>query len=146
MSLLSGPRVGPTSTARPPETTMCQDTPRAQRRLPPGREAPTQAREFLRAASCETHHAGVVEDAVLLVSELVTNSVVHGGPPVIVAVDCDGDALQVRVRDGSPVLPARRTAEQEAEGGRGLALVETLSVDWGVDPQPDGKNVWFVLR
>jgi anti-sigma regulatory factor (Ser/Thr protein kinase) len=125
---------------------MCQDTPRAQRRLSPGREAPTQAREFLRAASCVSHHAEVLEDAVLLVSELVTNSVIHGGPPVIVAVDCDGDALQVRVRDGSPALPARRTAEQEAEGGRGLALVETLSSDWGVDPRPDGKNVWFVLR
>ena len=125
---------------------MCQDTPRAQRRLPPGREAPMRAREFLRAASCVSHHSGVVEDAVLLVSELVTNSVVHGGPPVIVAVDCDGDALQVRVRDGSPVLPARRTADHGDEGGRGLALVDTLSTDWGVDPQPDGKHVWFVLR
>ena len=125
---------------------MCQDTPRSERRLPPGREAPMQAREFLRAATCVTHHAEVVEDAVLLVSELVTNSVVHGGPPVIVAVECDGEVLQVRVRDGSPVLPARRTAEQEAEGGRGLALVDTMSVDWGVDPRPDGKNVWFVLR
>ena len=125
---------------------MCQDTPRAQRRLPPGREAPMRAREFLRAASCVSHHSEVVEDAVLLVSELVTNSVVHGGPPVIVAVDCDGDALQVRVRDGSPVLPARRTAGHGEEGGRGLALVDTMSADWGVDPQPDGKHVWFVLR
>ena len=125
---------------------MCQDTPRAQRRLPPGREAPMRAREFLRAASCVSHHSEVVEDAVLLVSELVTNSVVHGGPPVIVAVDCDGDGLQVRVRDGSPVLPARRTAGHGEEGGRGLALVDTMSADWGVDPQPDGKHVWFVLR
>ena len=125
---------------------MCQDTPRAQRRLPPGREAPMRAREFLRAASCVSHHSEVVEDAVLLVSELVTNSVVHGGPPVIVAVECDGDALQVRVRDGSPVLPARRSAGQGEEGGRGLALVDTMSSDWGVDPQPDGKHVWFVLR
>jgi anti-sigma regulatory factor (Ser/Thr protein kinase) len=105
-----------------------------------------RAREFLRAASCVSHHSEVVEDAVLLVSELVTNSVVHGGPPVIVAVECDGDALQVRVRDGSPVLPARRSAGQGEEGGRGLALVDTMSADWGVDPQPDGKHVWFVLR
>ena len=125
---------------------MCQDTPRAQRRLPPGREAPMRAREFLRAASCVSHHSEVVEDAVLLVSELVTNSVVHGGPPVIVAVDCDGDALQVRVRDGSPVVPARRTAGHGEEGGRGLALVDTMSSAWGVGPQPDGKHVWFVLR
>ena len=125
---------------------MCQDTPRAQRRLSSGREAPRQAREFLRAASCASHHSAVVEDAVLLVSELVTNSIIHGGPPVVVAIDCDGEALQVRVRDGSAALPARRTAGQAEEGGRGLALVETLSADWGVDPEPDGKHVWFVLR
>ena len=125
---------------------MCQETPGAQRRQAPGAEAPTQARHFLRAAGCVTHHAEIVEDAVLLVSELVTNSVVHGGPPVVVAVECDGDALQVRVRDGSPVVPARRTAGHGDESGRGLALVDTLSSDWGVDPQPDGKHVWFVLR
>jgi anti-sigma regulatory factor (Ser/Thr protein kinase) len=125
---------------------MCLETPRAQRRLPPGREAPMRAREFLRAATCVAHHNGILEDAVLLVSELVTNSVIHGGPPVVVAVDCDGEALQVRVRDGSPVLPARRAADDGDEGGRGLALVDTLSSDWGVDPQPDGKHVWFALR
>jgi len=125
---------------------MCQETPRAQRRLPPGREAPRQAREFLRNATCASHHNAVLEDAVLLVSELVTNSVIHGGPPVVVAVDCDGEALRVRVRDGSPVLPARRAADDGDEGGRGLALVDTLSSDWGVDPQPDGKHVWFALR
>ena len=125
---------------------MCHATPRAERRLSSGHEAPTQAREFLRAASCVTHHSEVLEDAVLLVSELVTNSVIHGGPPVVVAVDCDGDTLQVRVRDGSSVLPARRATDHSEEGGRGLALVDTLSSDWGVDPQPDGKHVWFVLR
>jgi hypothetical protein len=115
---------------------MCEETPGAQRRLAPGDEAPTQARHFLRAAGCVTHHAEIVEDAVLLVSELVTNSVVHGGPPVVVAVECDGDAL----------VPARRTAGHGDESGRGLALVDTLSSDWGVDTQPDGKHVWFVLR
>jgi hypothetical protein len=64
----------------------------------------------------------------------------------VVAVAGAGDALQVRVRDGSPVLPARRAADDRDEGGRGLALVDTLSSDWGVDPQPDGKHVWFALR
>ena len=81
-------------------------------------------------------------------SEVVTNSVVHGGPPIVVAVDCDGTAgLQVRVRDGSHDLPELRQAEVWDEGGRGLGLLDTLSDDWGVDPEPgDGKQVWFVLR
>ena len=83
---------------------------------------------------------------MLLVSELVTNSVLHGGPPVVVAVDCDGEALQVRVRDGSPTLPEPRDAGQDAEGGRGLELVANLSAAWGVDPEDGGKHVWFVLQ
>ena len=125
---------------------MCQATPRAEQQLPLSDEAPSLARQFLRSASCASHHSEVVEDAVLLVSELVTNSVKHGGPPVVVAVDCDGEALQVRVRDGSSTMPTPRDALQTDESGRGLALVKTLSVDWGVDPEPDGKHVWFVLR
>lgn len=125
---------------------MCLTTPRAERELPVSREAPALARDFLRSSTCVEHHVGVVEDAVLLVSELVTNSVLHGGPPVIVAVDCDGRDLQVRVRDGSADLPERRHAAQVDEGGRGLELVANLSSEWGVDPVPDGKNVWFVLR
>jgi anti-sigma regulatory factor (Ser/Thr protein kinase) len=125
---------------------MCQATPRAQRELPVSPAAPALAREFLRSSSCVAHHSAVVEDAVLLVSELVTNSVLHGGPPVVVAVECDGDALQVRVRDGSTNLPERRHALHGDEGGRGLELVASLSAAWGVDPVPDGKHVWFVLR
>ena len=136
----------PDSTRDPRSPLMCQDTPRAEQRLPLSDAAPSIARDFLRDASCATHHGEVLEDAVLLVSELVTNSVRHGGPPVVVAVDCDGDALQVRVRDGSPAMPTPRDAMQTDEGGRGLALVKTISADWGVDPQVDGKHVWFVLR
>jgi hypothetical protein len=64
----------------------------------------------------------------------------------VVAVDCNGDELQIRVRDGSPAMPAPRAAQQNDEGGRGLALVAEMSADWGVDPEPDGKHVWFVLR
>jgi anti-sigma regulatory factor (Ser/Thr protein kinase) len=125
---------------------MCQSTPRAERELPVSREAPALAREFLRGSTCAEHHSEVVDDAVLLVSELVTNSVLHGGPPVVVAVDCDEATLQVRVRDGSPALPAPRDAAQGDENGRGLALVAEMSDDWGVDSEKDGKHVWFVIN
>ena len=125
---------------------MCQSTPRAVAELPVTREAPAQAREFLRGSTCAEHHSEVLDDAVLMVSELVTNSVLHGGPPVVVAVDCNGSELQVRVRDGSPTMPTPRSAQQNDENGRGLALVAEMSTDWGVDPEPDGKHVWFVLR
>jgi anti-sigma regulatory factor (Ser/Thr protein kinase) len=125
---------------------MCQSTPRAQLELPVSREAPALARKFLRGSTCAEHHSAVVDDAVLLVSELVTNSVLHGGPPVVVAVDCDEATLQVRVRDGSPALPAPRDAARSDESGRGLALVAEMSADWGVDTEEDGKHVWFVIN
>ena len=125
---------------------MCQTTPRAEVELPVSREAPALARNFLRGSTCVEHHSEVVDDAVLLVSELVTNSVLHGGPPVVVAVDCDEATLQVRVRDGSPALPAPRDAASGDENGRGLALVAEMSADWGVDTEEDGKHVWFVIH
>ena len=125
---------------------MCQTTPRAEVELPVSREAPALARDFLRGSTCVEHHSEVVDDAVLLVSELVTNSVLHGGPPVVVAVDCDEATLQVRVRDGSPTMPAPRDAASGDENGRGLALVAEMSADWGVDTEEDRKHVWFVIH
>ena len=125
---------------------MCQATPRAERELPATHQSPALAREFLRSATCSVHHSALVEDALLLTSELVTNSLLHGGPPVVVAVDCDGERLQVRVRDGSPEVPEAREPDRSAESGRGLALVAAVSEDWGVDPEPDGKYVWFVIQ
>ena len=127
---------------------MCATTARAVCELPVEQSSPAVARKFLQRATCAEHAGHVIDDAVLLVSELVTNSVVHGGPPIVVAVDCDGtEGLQVRVRDGSRVLPSPREAEPLSESGRGLTLLEMLSDDWGVEVEPDdGKQVWFVLR
>ena len=127
---------------------MCVSTARAELQLPQHETSPAAARQFLRRATCPEHAGHVVEDAVLLVSEVVTNSVVHGGPPIVVAVDCgSSDGLQVRVRDGSRELPLPRDARSTDESGRGLSLLEMLSDDWGVETEPgDGKQVWFVLR
>ncbi|MDQ1602584.1 MAG: hypothetical protein QOE01_429 [Actinomycetota bacterium] len=125
---------------------MCETTPRAERALPQSPQAPAIARSFLRHETCLVHTGAVVEDAVLLVSELVTNSALHGGPPIVVAAECDGHALQVRVRDGNATPPRPRQAAASDESGRGLELVDLLSSDWGVDPFEEGKHVWFVLR
>ena len=129
---------------------MCETTASAELLLPMGTKAPGAAREFLRRSGCTAHALHLLDDALLLVSELVTNSVVHGGPPIVLAVQCDGDALHVRVRDGATVAPLPRTASDDDEGGRGLTLVELLTDTWGVEPVADdhgaGKAVWFELR
>ncbi|WP_432523093.1 ATP-binding protein [Kineococcus sp. SYSU DK006] len=125
---------------------VCEATPAAEITLPDHEHSARRARAFLSEAYCALHHARVLDEAQLLVSELVTNAVRHGGPPVRVRVDCDGSAgLQVAVSDGSRKPPVRRTAAPEAEGGRGVALVDIISDRWGVEHAESGKTVWFVL-
>ena len=81
----------------------------------------------------------------LLVSEVATNAVVHGTGEVQVRVSVVRRLLRVEVADESSRLPTPRTADPEAEGGRGLALVAALASDWGVERTPTGKTVWFEL-
>ena len=81
----------------------------------------------------------------LLVSELVTNSVLHARSEVEVRLQARGKTLRVDVTDGSPRRPVLRNHDDKAMTGRGLALVAELSSEWGVVETPDGKSVWFVV-
>lgn len=129
---------------------MCDATARAEVLLPTFPGAPSAAREWARRSGCREHAPELLDDALLLISELVTNAVLHGGPPIGLAIDCDGEGLRVRVRDGSTAAPQRGPADDDAERGRGLTLVELLTTTWGVEPVADelgpGKEVWFELR
>jgi len=89
--------------------------------------------------------------AVLLTSELVTNAVTHGSPSavgtfVLLTVAWDAAGLRVDVHDGSGDLPVLDDASAEAETGRGLLLVTSLSAEWGFYRTPTGKAVYFTLE
>jgi len=90
----------------------------------------------------------VVEVALLLASELVTNAIRHGKGIVEVAVKKLSGRLCVEVSDeGPPGRLAARNPDSGQTGGRGLLLVERLAADWGVTPsRRGGKTVWFTLR
>jgi anti-sigma regulatory factor (Ser/Thr protein kinase) len=85
--------------------------------------------------------------AVLLTSELVTNAIRHGaGETVTLAITCSCGQLRVDVHDMSCSLPVLVDAPADAETGRGLMLVSTLSTEWGFYRTPAGKAVYFTLE
>lgn len=86
--------------------------------------------------------------ASLLLSELLTNVLVHVGPGAwhSLTLRHDGARLRVEVRDASPRLPAARGGGLDDEFGRGLALVECLAAAWGAEETASGKVVWFTLE
>lgn len=81
---------------------------------------------------------------MLLTNELVTNAILHADSEIDVLVDVTGDRVRVEVHDAARRAPVRRRGDPTSTAGRGLALVEALASDWGVDTVPgDGKFVWF---
>lgn len=117
-------------------------------RLPATRGAPAQVREQLRQ-DCTELPPPLLDDAVLLSSEVVTNAVVHGPKPgtITVAVEWDSANLAMAVADESASVPVARPSDAATEGGRGLHLLDALASSWGVRQAATepGKVVWFKL-
>ncbi|MZE50757.1 ATP-binding protein [Streptomyces sp. SID5770] len=87
------------------------------------------------------------EDALLLVSEVVTNAFTHGGTPRELRLDRVGDRLWVQVSDTSPVRPRPHGPHRPSRSsGHGLYLLERLSAAWGCVPRDGGKAVWFEVE
>jgi anti-sigma regulatory factor (Ser/Thr protein kinase) len=89
--------------------------------------------------------ADVIDVVLLLVTELVTNAVIHAQTPVRVCVDISGSRVRIDVQDEATTMPGRRLVPLESVGGRGLLLVERLADRWGYEPHPRGKTVWFEI-
>lgn len=105
-------------------------------------------REARRYVDDELTAAGF-EDAVmpaqLLVSELVTNAILHARTPLRVSIEQRGDLVRVNVADESGLRPRTRAHSIDSGTGRGLVLVERMATRWGVEPDDSGKVVWFEL-
>ncbi|MET7346432.1 ATP-binding protein [Streptomyces mirabilis] len=90
----------------------------------------------------------LAETLILLVSELVTNAVVHTGCPAVLRLSLPGvlgepiDTVRLEVADSSARPPVPRHAEGDETNGRGLELVDGLADRWGWNPEGAGKSIW----
>ena len=113
--------------------------------LPPDASAAGRARRIIASTLADPELSEARDIAALLVSELVTNAVVHAASAVELEVDRDGHVVTVRVRDADtgPLVMRAGGGSELDEGGRGLLLVDRLADAWGTEHHAGRKTVWF---
>jgi anti-anti-sigma regulatory factor len=121
-------------------------TRRYRQRLSATPAAPALARQVLVEACRAWKLPGLLDDAEVVLTELISNAVRHAGGDLQLKVALGERFLHLSLRDGSPVAPTRVTPDPDIGGGRGLILVDALAASWGSTPTPDGKVVWATLR
>lgn len=112
--------------------------------------APARARrwitERLRAVLPDDSDARrLVDDAVLCVSELVTNALQAGCTVVTLRLNTDERSVRLSLIDNAPGRPEPRISGPRDLSGRGLMIIDAISRTWGVDPADSGKEVWVEL-
>jgi anti-sigma regulatory factor (Ser/Thr protein kinase) len=120
-----------------------------ERVLPGDQMAPAAARSIVETELLQRLDAArnpVVDDAVLVVSELVTNAVLAGSKSVKVAIELHHAELKIEVIDDADGWPEPRAATATDSTGRGLGIVAAVTERWGVERVATGKSVWARLR
>ena len=105
--------------------------------------SPAVARRFVTETLSRWDCAAALDTVELLVSEVVTNAVLHARSAPDVAVQLLPDVIRVEVTDRDPRLPQAKVVADEDTSGRGVGLVDLMASAWGVEVVPDGKVVWF---
>ncbi|WP_405139465.1 ATP-binding protein [Sphaerisporangium sp. NBC_01403] len=87
----------------------------------------------------------LTDDIVLATTEVLSNAVLYGLPPIQLTLRVSGEMLSAEVTDHGAGRPERSPEDDDSEHGRGLTIVEALSDEWGILPDRSGtgKTVWF---
>jgi anti-sigma regulatory factor (Ser/Thr protein kinase) len=118
---------------------------RGDRILPCEGRSAGLARSYVRETLGAWGQSQLADTAALLVSELVTNAVLHARTPLHLSLRLHPNRVRVEVGDGNPAQPAMQKPDPLSPGGRGLVLVDRLAPTWGVEERAAGKVVWFEL-
>lgn len=110
--------------------------------LPPEPSSATRARWLAREQLGASYSSDTLDTIALLVTELVTNAILHARTPLQLTLEARPGSVRICVEDESNEQPAVRRYASDAVTGRGLALVDRLASSWGVDATPSGKVVW----
>ncbi|MFC8831465.1 SpoIIE family protein phosphatase [Streptomyces sp. NPDC057137] len=112
-------------------------------------EQVSEARQQLKGLLHDWADEEQVDSAVLMLSEMATNVLVHTDGDAVLIAEAAGERgkrrLRVEVADASDELPHKRRPGELASSGRGLVLMEMLADAWGVDPRGEGKSIWFEI-
>ena len=105
-----------------------------------------RAREWLRTFLGDRVATGQTDDALLVISELVTNALRHGLGDVVVRASLDDEtAVRVSVTDSGAEQPRLLPPDPRRLGGVGLRIVDDIAASWGVSRFPGGKTAWAVI-
>jgi anti-sigma regulatory factor (Ser/Thr protein kinase) len=112
--------------------------------FPNAPEGVRDARAYVADALCGVDPS-VLDVAVLMVSELATNAVVHTTSPFGVGIDRTDHTARISVTDRGSGTPTLRHASSTDTDGRGLGIVAAFADEWGIDQRHDSKTVWFTV-
>jgi anti-sigma regulatory factor (Ser/Thr protein kinase) len=129
-------------------TTTTETTALAAFTLPGSPHSARMARFYVRAALAYHGLSGYADDAEAVTSELIANAVTHAPAPVVTLALTwmqGFRGLAIVVTDPSPLPPVKRDPSKDTEHGRGLHIVEALSMRWGWQPRDPGKVVYAIL-
>ncbi|MDQ6848573.1 MAG: ATP-binding protein [Actinomycetota bacterium] len=116
--------------------------------LPRDTRSPAYARAWVAEQTADLPR-DVVDNALLVVSELVTNAVRHGRADVVLTLETLAGGIRISVSDASDRMPVAPSASPDPDlpDGRGLLIVAATAADWGVRPNHagPGKTVWADL-
>ncbi len=114
-------------------------------RLPPRPASVPEARRFVLRCLSQWSLEDLCETTALLVSEVVSNSVLHARTDLVVTATARAGSVEVRVSDRSLVAPVQRRHSSDATTGRGVQLLDRLAASWEVLPEDGGKTVRFTV-